>query len=469
MNNKLKKILWFAFFLSWGQYFSQGRWRAFLRTNFFFSAIWIIGAGIFMKDLLPSASTMSFPFFVLGVQCIIALCEKYYPEWNIGYDMADVLPVSKYGVLLLRLIARNVSPSNIICLSVSFLNFYLRGNTLFFSIVCTSCVFFLSTILTEVFAFLSFYTSGFRPEHIFLWLNATEFIRLAFSVYIPDSALSVILLIIALIGVFLTVVLVGLLKLKRINIKIKLNFISKRTGSNRKLKRSLLLAQRNITPYRMLLLRDYVLLFKYRPSLIVIGVLLVGNMFSNGDKIYYVDSVFYILGFVVAYGMNYFGVENQNFLLVLTSALPHKILLQSKFISFAIVAFCGVVVVSFFQVLIFHVSVLEVIWSIVAALFVIALYGPFIHFCSIQYYVVDKTKNKQPFVRSMLVCISAIVVFLPFLYIKFSNNYFINLFVVCLMIGLGLVSLLFIHRKHNRLSERLSQKRPSILEDLSNY
>jgi len=469
VGDKVKKIIWLPVFLSWGQYFKRKRVWEFIRLNCFFSVIWLTGYGLFVNNLVSAFSTLSFPFFVLGIQCISALSEKHYPERSISYELADALPVSKYQVLLMRIMSRMMAPSNIVCVVALYFNFYLKGNTSLFSLLGTVCITGLGTVLAEIFAFLSLHTSGFRIEHIFLWMSATEFIRIALTMKIPDTLLHVMLGGMGLLALIFTIVLCGLLKLKRINIKISFKFMTNNFKKDKVLKRSLLLAQKKLTAQGMLLLRDFVLLFKYKPSLLFVGFLLVGNMASDGDKIYYIDPCFYILGFVVAYGMNYFGVENQNFLPVLTSALGQNIILQSKFISFAVVAFLGVIVSGILQVVVFQVPFLTIVSSIVAAIFVIVLYEPVIHFCSIQYYQADKTKKKQSIIRGIIALLSFALVFLPIWLVKVNNGNVITWLLSGMMVVFGTSVFIFMRRKGAYFNKYLERKKQGILEDLSNY
>jgi len=455
-------------------------WPAFLFLNLM-GGIAVCVGGMFFH-IGPNHSALALPFFILAMNCAKELLEKWLNkdgEVDLSYSLSEVIPVSKYQILFMRILKKYSTPAEWVAIVVLFCNFYLTGESAIFSFISASILIVIICVIAEIYAFVTCDIPLKHPVNIGLGLTVIGYQLIAYSVTIPVVWTWTILCYAGIIAFLLWGGFLITLKYKRINMDAKVRVVETRVQNNEQKKvkkkaeslaRSKWFARQNLTASFVLIIREILFLVRYKPLMLLHGLavvvlsLLPATREESTRFLLPINVSVFTVTFASEYGVNYLGSENQDFLSILLSPLPNEKLLRVKVSVFAVLSFIVCLIMCVIHVFMFNLTLPMFVQELCMGSLAIALYSFGIHISSIKYYAAEKTKKRQQIfsqaINIVIYCLFCLFVAI----VEWKLNQFVA---ICIASVVIIASMIFTFIKPTYFSNMLGDKREDILRELS--
>ncbi|WP_302946661.1 hypothetical protein [Ruthenibacterium lactatiformans] len=407
-QSKLRYLIWYASFISFGQYKAEKKWGIYIFSMLLNSTIWMFGFLLFNNLMFSTNYNMSsLVIFFSGIKCFGAHIERL-TESELCYGIEKRYAVTRLEILFVRMVSNILQPSDWLYRTLLFFTIYLNENNLWEVILVWLLIMIALDCIEEAYAIISSRIFAKSILSIVMWISIALKLFCSFSPHIIKTIGNERLI---FFGSFYAIILAVFCLFS------KLSFLGKfRKYSSRKSKQSIMsrciIRKKNITPLFMLLIREFYFLFKYKMSLIISAlVYTIMTIFitKEADFLYTVQA-FFIIDFALMYGFNYFGLEEETLVLPLISATAKSKLVQAKNITYMTVSIIGTIIVTIILVLKFPEAILQLSDLIVISIFTLNVLTLFCSFFSIRFYTNPNTKKKHTIKRvlAMIILFGAI-------------------------------------------------------------
>lgn len=207
-----------------------------------------------------------------------------------------------------------------------------------------------------------------------------------------------------------------------------------KTNKNRKqtipISTKILLIHKSINSLNVLLVKEYILLFKYKITIFLQPFLYLYTMFTIFDPTYlYILISFFIVDFGFYYGSNYFGLEDYPFIYTIQAPFDKKYLFRSKHLMLLILSLLGtginIIVFSIFV----NIGLYDLLQMIVTAFFTISIVLFIAPILSTCFFNTSYSKKKYV-VQNVFIMLGLVLITIVFSTIAFANK---SLTILCIV------------------------------------
>jgi len=475
----MKKLIWFVWFSLWGQYFTRGgfkKWAAEHLTG----AVFALVIFVFFNnpETRDGYSALAMPVFSIGLFGLLIIVGKGSNEdetMSLSYRLTKILPLANYEIFVVKQLGVVLSLSEWFAFGLMVLNFQVRNYSVLFSLLSAICLTIVSIIISEIQEFLALKVPLFHWTTIISVVVAICCLFVPFMIHVPFNR--IILGYCVGVGLFALVFLLWLLARQEGMVTIgnktkqqkKTREVKERTN-----RQSIRLAEKELSPRRMLWMKERLFLLGHQQSMWVVSLILafvVFPWFGSNTQMLYVSTTVFFFTFVVIYGMNYFGIAEEDGMLELFAPVRAETLLGTKMSVLVIVCCFGMVLLNVIYFILYRSLDLLFAKSIWEAMLVLALLTWVSHFSSIKYYTIATSKKRVNISRLLVM---RVVTMMCFRFVTFLGKLelevglsvrFLIIGGICIIIGLTVLGTMIKPKYFARMFE---QRRTEMIQALTN-
>ena len=111
-QSKLRYLIWYASFISFGQYKAEKKWGIYIFSMLLNSTIWMFGFLLFNNLMFSTNYNMSsLVIFFSGIKCFGAHIERL-TESELCYGIEKRYAVTRLEILFVRMVSNILQPSD---------------------------------------------------------------------------------------------------------------------------------------------------------------------------------------------------------------------------------------------------------------------------------------------------------------------------------------------------------------------
>ena len=402
-QSKLGYLIWYASFISFGQYKAEKKWGIYIFSNLFNSLIWMFGFLFFNNLLFSTNYTMSSLFlFLAGIKCFYAHVERL-TESDLRYGIEKTFAVTRLEILLVRMVSNILQPSDLLYRTLLFFTIFSHENSILKVILIWLLVMIALDCIEEAYAIISSKIFTKSTLSIAMWIAIALKLFCSFNPnilgFLGNERL-------VFWGSFYAIVFAVFCLFSKLSFLETFRKYSVPKSKQSMISRSIM-KRKNISPLFMLFIKEIYFLFKHKVSLVLSALVytIMAIFITKESDFLYTIQAFFIIDFALMYGFNYFGLEEEALVLPLISATAKSKLVQAKNITYIAISIVGTIIVTVILVLRFPEAILQLPDLIVTSLFTLNILTLFCSFFSIRFYSNPNTKKKHTIKRVLAMII----------------------------------------------------------------